>query len=344
MFYQLPRAKAFYRAIPLTPMNRPAVRYDGKKKLSGYLALWGNRNKVDCVGTWFDRDNPPDLGLGYDRRDYSTFLPFRLKYEHGADPDVKNDIIGMVTKVWEDDTGIAFEGELNTESKWYPRIAQELRDQKLATSTGSAEHLASFTKDNAFDLWNLAELSLTAFPCENRMPMVSLRSRRRKWARNFAGVEVTVLADYFQAYDDPDLERPIQYEAVPAGTVGTVIGTSPGNEYWVVEYPSQVDGLPEYFGFTEAEAEGTLQMRSQLAKLNTAAQRGVRRGLQRALDYNHLPQPFDVVEAKGSRQRYLLLAPQGYTSYKGVPVGNVQTIDLLADDFGIVGNLVAGLY
>lgn len=327
------------KGIKLNPYNMPAIRMVGKKKIQGYVALWGNRNKVDCVGTWFDRDNPPDLGLGYDRRDYNLFVPFRLKYEHGADPDVKGSIIGMVTRVWEDDYGIAFEGELNTSSPHYNRVAQEIADGKLATSSGSAEHLASFTKDNAFDEWNLAELSLTAFPCEAEMPMVSIRRRGQGRAvRDWTAATALLQADDYVAYDSSTLEG--EDGNVPFGTSGVVIAER--NDLWVAEYQ---DGLGQrrYFGFTNDEvAEGWVTL--QRSNLKRAVYNGIQQALRRyeKIDWYHLPEPYDVVQDQMGN-RWLMVAQQSFGNYVGVPY-IAENIDLFAKDYGIVGNLLTGIY
>ena len=69
-----------YDAAPVFRAVRASA--DGRE-ITGWLALWGSPKTVDAYGTWFDKRNPPDLGLL--TRDGKT-VPFRLLYEHGFDP------------------------------------------------------------------------------------------------------------------------------------------------------------------------------------------------------------------------------------------------------------------
>lgn len=144
---------------------------DNGREITGWLALWGNPKQVDAYGTYFDKNNPPELGL---LTRNGQLVPFRLLYEHGMDTDIGRDVIGMVTNVWTDNRGIRFAAELDTTSPHYARVMQEIRDGKLATSSASADHLADFDSDGRFKDWLLSELSLTANPAEERMPRVAM--------------------------------------------------------------------------------------------------------------------------------------------------------------------------
>lgn len=136
-------------------------------KIRGYIAIWGSSRERDCVNTWFDRKRPPNLGI-------EEFLPLRLMYEHGEDPSIKRDIIGKVSEIWYDDRGIGFKGELRKESDHYYRVKNEILQGKLATSSASAGHLATFDKQGRFEDWLLSELTLTGKPCERKMPRVEM--------------------------------------------------------------------------------------------------------------------------------------------------------------------------
>lgn len=155
------------------PAYRKANWVEGK--VSGYLALWGSRQAPDCYGTYFDRTNKPDLGLL--RNEQGEIYPIRLMYEHGQDSKIGLNVIGAVTRVWEDDQGIAFEGALN-DSPYRDRLIEELAQGMLGVSSASSEHLSRFGEDKRFDKWLVTEVSLTANPCEPRMPAAAVRSEK----------------------------------------------------------------------------------------------------------------------------------------------------------------------
>jgi hypothetical protein len=161
--------------VPLTNGGSPAVRAMRGNHIEGYLALWGDRDTVDCVGTWFDRNRKPDFGLAYKNNPYH-FLPLRLGYEHGMDSEVGVEIIGEITELGEDDLGVWFKGELNEDSPFYNRVRGELEAGELSTSSSSGSHTAKFDAENRFDKWWLLEHTLTKYPCEGRMPTVEIRS------------------------------------------------------------------------------------------------------------------------------------------------------------------------
>lgn len=142
--------------------------------MTGYLAIWGDPHRTDVYGTYFDRQHPPDLGLVRDGS--GKIAPIRLLYEHGHDESVGHTIIGQITEVWQDGTGIAFRGSLDKDNLYYERIAAELRAGDLFVSSASAEHLAVFDEDGRFQTWLLSEVSLVRHPAEDRMPSASIRS------------------------------------------------------------------------------------------------------------------------------------------------------------------------
>lgn len=150
-----------------TMYSRVALNADGTR-ISGYMALWGTPDEVDCYGTWFDRSAMPDIG--------TNFLPIWLMYQHGYDPEIGPDIIGRVTEAGSDNIGVWFKAELDRNSPHYSRVINELKANQLATSTG-ADPFAEFDPDGRFKTWRVYELSLTPTPCEKRMPRVKLENR-----------------------------------------------------------------------------------------------------------------------------------------------------------------------
>jgi len=144
-------------------------------KVSGYMMLYGTPETVDCYGTWIDPTRKPNLGLLSDST--GQLAPIRLMYEHGQDEDIGRTVIGKVTRLWLDEKGIAFDGELDRTAAHYERIAEELRGGQLGVSSASAGHLANFDTEGRFVDWLVSEVSLTKNPCEARMPAVKLRSK-----------------------------------------------------------------------------------------------------------------------------------------------------------------------
>src|SRR5579859_5449622 len=146
--------------------NWEAVRSTPDGKLKGYLAIWGAPNQKDCLGTYFDKDRPPAMDLG--------FVPFPFRYDHGKSAIHGKGTKGRVSKVWLDDKGIAFEGELDPKVADFPTILNEIQQGILAISTGTPEYLAEFAEDGRFVTWPIgADVSLTSHPCEFRMPAVA---------------------------------------------------------------------------------------------------------------------------------------------------------------------------
>ena len=149
------------------------VRFDpthgdtDKAWMDGYIAVWDSR---DCFGTWFNRNDPPVMGLDN--------LPVGIWYEHGDDPDIQAEI-GKITEVWTDDKGIAFRGYLHKHSPHYQRVSDEIGRRELATSAGAVSHLSKFSKDGQFLRWIVGELSLTKNPCERTMPKVKFGNETR---------------------------------------------------------------------------------------------------------------------------------------------------------------------
>lgn len=153
----------------------PAIRRANwvEGRVSGYLAIWGTENNPDCFGTYFDRNNKPDLGLL--RTSDGTLAPIRLLYEHGHDPDIGLEIIGYVDDIKENDQGITFNGWLS-ETQFRGRLIEELSNGILGVSSASADHMSSFDETGRFEKWLLTEISLTKTPCESRMPAASVRA------------------------------------------------------------------------------------------------------------------------------------------------------------------------
>lgn len=145
--------------------------------ITGYLALWGTQRVADCYGTWFDHNKPPNMGLEY--------APFPLWYEHGFDPQVGKTTIGEITRTWADDVGIGFEAVLYRNTPHYAKIRAEIDRGELGVSSSSADHVADFDEQKRFVTWLLTEISLTAEPCETRMPAVQFTRSQQGYQARF---------------------------------------------------------------------------------------------------------------------------------------------------------------
>lgn len=138
-------------------------------EITGYLAIWGKPLERDAFNTWFDRQRPPDLGLGGQMEN----LQIRLLYDHGmAQPG--RTIIGWIDRIDYDATGIAFHALLTQGTDYFDWVIEQIRRGELKVSSGSAEHLCSFDDEGRFQDWYISEVSLTPYPAEPNMPAVKL--------------------------------------------------------------------------------------------------------------------------------------------------------------------------
>ncbi|KKM84802.1 hypothetical protein LCGC14_1295430 [marine sediment metagenome] len=147
-------------------LRRVTITDEVQGIIRGYVAIWGSSEHRDSYQTWFDKEQPPELGL--------DFLPVPLIYEHGFDGGIKKEIIGSVTRAWFDGKGVPFEATLDKTVGAFTRFISEIRSGKLSTSSATMEHLAEFDNDGRFVRWILSEVSLTANPAEELMPAVQL--------------------------------------------------------------------------------------------------------------------------------------------------------------------------
>lgn len=158
----------FTQAPPAPVWEWSGVRFVNEPmgEIVGHIAMWGTPEHRDSYGTFFDKANPPDMGL--------DFLPIPLMYEHGMSGDVQRDIIGRVVQFWFDEKGIAFRAFLNKASVWFEKIVKDIIAKKLKTSSATAGHIADFDSLGRFIRWYLSELSLTETPAESTMSIVKL--------------------------------------------------------------------------------------------------------------------------------------------------------------------------
>ncbi len=148
----------------LAPKFAVRVLNQAEGIIEGYMVLW---RSVDEYNTWFDPNNPPDLGL--------EFLPWPLLYEHWLDenkdpvPVDEAEWVGTVTDIAIDRSGIKYTAKLKRSAKKFRQILSEIKQGILGTSTSTADHTAYFDSAGRFVRWLLHEVSLTKTPGEQRM-------------------------------------------------------------------------------------------------------------------------------------------------------------------------------
>lgn len=134
----------------------------------GYVFIWGSPERRDRYDTWFDKSRPPSYSYEGDLRGYP------ICYEHGQDSVYGKAPVGVITRTYLDDVGLAFEGKLDRSHPLFERTVAELQRRELATSSSSAAHVATFRDDGSFENWLMTELSLTGSPAEHDIPAVEV--------------------------------------------------------------------------------------------------------------------------------------------------------------------------
>lgn len=160
------------------------VKALGDGKVGGYLVIFGSPEKTDLSGEYFT----PDTDFGLD-----TNTKSRIYYDHGHDPTLKRQDVGIVDLKM-DTKGVWAEGVLKARED-YSRAVKEIvgkdlpaliAGKKLGWSSGTAPHLIGRKKvGNAVEItaWPLGlDASLTATPCEPRTQAIPLKS----WIPSFA--------------------------------------------------------------------------------------------------------------------------------------------------------------
>ena len=153
------------RAVQLTDEVQGIVR--------GYVFIWGSdagENGVgrDSYSTFFDRSKPPSYSANGELRGYPICL------EHGMDATAGKGAVGSIVRTWFDDTGLAFEAQLDRSHPLFTRTVSRVREGYYKTSSSSAEHMADFYDDGAFRNWMMTELSLVENPSQAEIPPVML--------------------------------------------------------------------------------------------------------------------------------------------------------------------------
>ena len=130
---------------------------DDAYTIGGYGVVWGGR---DLVGTYFTENT--DFWL-----DRITATPPVL-YHHGFDQTTKKAVLGQVTSIKADKTGLWVEAQLEKSRQYVKDVMELINKGVLGYSTGSVSHLAEETKSGHILSWPIVEVSLTPEPAEPR--------------------------------------------------------------------------------------------------------------------------------------------------------------------------------
>jgi hypothetical protein len=133
-----------------------------------YTFIWGSSDRRDAYDTWFDKSRPPSYSYN------GTLSGYPVCYGHGQDSTYGKEPVGVITRSWFDDIGLANEAQLDRSHPLFQRTLHDCLSGKVKTSSSSASHMADFYDDGAFKNWMMTELSLTESPAEYDMPAVEV--------------------------------------------------------------------------------------------------------------------------------------------------------------------------
>lgn len=133
-------------------------------KIGGYLVVWGSPQQRDLQGEYFT----PQSELGLDWYDQRPVL-----YHHGLDGTVKGEVIGVITSLKADDTGLWAEAQLDMRKRYVAAVLNLVEKGVLGWSSGSLPQLADVAADGWIRCWPIVEGSLTPTPAEPRFTEVS---------------------------------------------------------------------------------------------------------------------------------------------------------------------------
>lgn len=125
--------------------------------IGGYLVVWGSPSQRDTYGEYFTADT--DFAL-----DWYAHRP--ALYHHGLDGTMKAQMIGQITTIRADATGLWAEAQLNLRNQYVKRIMEMVKQGALGWSSGSLPHLVEIDSDGKIRKWPIIEGSLTPTPAE----------------------------------------------------------------------------------------------------------------------------------------------------------------------------------
>lgn len=157
-----------------------ALKSLGAGRFGGFLVIYSDEHSPDLTGDFFTKATEFFVDDG-------ARLP--ILYDHGFDPDLKRQKIGMGTLTKKNE-GLWLEFQLDRRAKYVGAIEKMCADGKCGLSSGAAGHLVSrqaFKKASWVAEWGLAEGSITPEPAEPRTTVMPLKSYAE--SRKFIPIE-----------------------------------------------------------------------------------------------------------------------------------------------------------
>ena len=149
-----------------------SVKALGENRIGGYAVLWGDENKKDLTGEFFDKSTE-ELTAIYDAVGKLPYL-----YHHSLDETLKTAVIGIVDTLAVDDVGLWYETQLRKSGEYDEYVKKLIANGKLKTSTQTFPVARSVDeKTGHIKRWPIVEITATPTPAEYRMqPVAFLKS------------------------------------------------------------------------------------------------------------------------------------------------------------------------
>ena len=150
-----------------SPFQIKALTADGLR-IGGYGVVFGSAQQRDTTGEWFTPQT--ELGLDWPIKTRYMF------YNHGLDPVIGDEPIGVIDTFKTDDVGVWVEGQLNAHSKWAAAVCKLIEKGALGWSSGSLPQSTVKARSGELLRWPIIEVSPTPTPAEPRSTGISLKA------------------------------------------------------------------------------------------------------------------------------------------------------------------------
>jgi hypothetical protein len=143
-----------------------AVKADGPDTIRGYVALWGDPERVDVDHEFFTAKT--------DFWDGRLPMPRPLTWDHAQDAGMKADpVVGEITELGDDDTGRWYAATLKRNHQYRRAIDKLIEARGVGTSSDSAPQYVARERAKSgatwLKRWPLFAAALTPSPAEPRM-------------------------------------------------------------------------------------------------------------------------------------------------------------------------------
>ena len=146
-----------------------SVKALGENRIGAYAVLWGDENKKDLVGEYFDKSTE-ELTAIYDAVGKLPYL-----YQHSLDSVIKTSVIGIVDTLISDDIGLWYETQIRKASEYDEYVKKLIASGKLKTSTQTFPVARRVNeKTGHIERWPIVEITGTLTPAEYRLQPVNV--------------------------------------------------------------------------------------------------------------------------------------------------------------------------